>query len=372
MAAKNKQKILIYLFGSLGDTIVAIPALRTIRRHFRDAELILMENLSAEGIVRVSQVVPENLLDGHFDYEIPAGGFRKLLNIFTLNRRLRREKFDAAVYLVISERPAASVSRDRIFFRLSGVRRLIGFHAFSETQLYPRDENGRPAMTEHEAARKLHRLRMDGIEILPEDSRLPLIEFSENDLRKVQNWLASRRKKTAAKLVAVAPGCKTKANVWSLENFIEIGRRLIAENCELLIVGGKGEFDAGNQMLAAWGEGINAAGEFSIRESGALLSLCDFYIGLDTGSTHLAAAVGTRCFALYGERNNPGQWFPGGGGHYVLNHPVECAGCRHLICPLPENYCMTGMKTEQVWEKLKEFLHEEDRSERGDLKLIHL
>jgi len=62
-----------------------------------------------------------------------------------------------------------------------------------------------------------------------------------------------------------------------------------------------------------------------VRESGALLSLCDFHVGLDTGTTHLAAVVGTPCFALFHERDNPGQWFPSGSGHTIIHHPVECA-----------------------------------------------
>ncbi|MCY7377320.1 MAG: hypothetical protein LH472_15280 [Pyrinomonadaceae bacterium] len=63
-ASKTKQKVLVYLFGSLGDTLMAIPALRAVRRHFRDAELILLQNIPAGGtIVRASQVIPEDLID---------------------------------------------------------------------------------------------------------------------------------------------------------------------------------------------------------------------------------------------------------------------------------------------------------------------
>ena len=379
MASNNKKKILIYLFGSLGDTIVAIPALRAVRRHFQNDELILMQNSSADEIVKVSQVIPEGLIDGYFNYENPEGKLNKILNTLRLRSELRRQNFHAAVYLILSERPAKSVARDRLFFRLCGINKLLGFHSFSEKELYPVDKDGRPTMTEHEAIRKLNRLKKDGIEILSEDSRLPLMEFSENTRAKVERWLADQRKNKSAKLVAIAPGCKTTANTWSVENFTEIGRRLLAENYELMVVGGKGDYELGNKMISAWGTGINAAGKFSVSESGALLSLCDFYIGLDTGSTHLAAAVETRCFTLYGERNNDGQWFPFGGGHYILSHRVECAGCRHLTCPLPENICMTGMTVDAVWEKLKDFLRDETQNDlfandkiQREIKLIYL
>jgi heptosyltransferase-3 len=365
MPSKSKSKILIYLFGSLGDTLVAIPAMRAVRRHFHDAELIVLQNIhSSENIVKTEQVIPEELVDGYIGYETQPGILGKFINFYRLWRDLRRNDFQAAVYLVISERPERSVRRDKIFFRLCGIRRLIGFHSFSEEQLYPRDSRRRPALTENEAVRKLKRLQIDGIEILPEDDlQLPLLKFSKGEVETVKKKLANRRKKADSRLISIAPGCKTEANIWSLENFIEIGRRLLNEgNYEVVIVGGKAEYAAGEKMISSMDGGINTAGEFSVHESGALLSLCDFHIGLDTGTTHLAAMVGTPCFALYGERNNPGHWFPLGDGHTIVFHPVKCAGCRLQACSLLDHPCMTEINVESVWRHLQDFIRNQKRS----------
>ena len=354
----KQPKILIYLFGSLGDTIVTIPALRAVQRHFRDAELVLLQNAQSDNLVKASEVVPKNLIDRYLSYSNELKGMRKVSGFYRLWKDLRRERFQSVVYLVMSERPERSVSRDKLFFQLCGIRDLIGFHAFTNEELYPVDETGHPAMTEHEAVRKLNRLRRDSIEILPdEDLRQPLLTFSDGDLESVASWLAGRRMKPDSRLIAIAPGCKTKVNDWPLENFIEIGRKLIEdENCEILIAGGKAEIELGENMVNAWQTGINAAGGFSVIETATLLLLCDFYIGLDTGTTHLAAAVGTPCFAIYGERNNPGQWFPLGDGHTVIFHPVECAGCLLFECPLPGHPCMNGISVDSVWKNLQTFM----------------
>ena len=211
-------------------------------------------------------------------------------------------------------------------------------------------------MTQNEAARKIVRLEIDGIKSLPEDFRRPFLSFSVSEIEKIKDWLSIRRTNPKARLISIAPGCKTSANVWSDENFIEIGRRLLAEgDCELLIIGGKAEQNIARKLIAVWGAGINAAGEFSVRESGAILSLCDFHFGLDTGTTHLAAVVGTPCFALFHGRDNPGQWFPIGSGHRIIFHPVECAGCRLPVCPVPNHPCMQEISVESVWNALHEF-----------------
>lgn len=367
---KHSKKILVYLFGSLGDSIVAIPALRAVRRHFPAAEIVLLQNFQTGNIVKASEVIPDGLVDRYLSYNSRVSSIAKVSNFYLLWRMLRREHFDAAVYLVISERPAKAVVRDRLFFRSCGITELFGFHPFSNEELFPVDSSGRPAMTEHEAVRKLRRLAVDGIESLAEeDFRMPLLAFSESELERIDQWLAARTQKPFRSLIAIGPGCKTQANGWPIENFIQLGVRLMTDmNCEIIVVGGKAEYELGEQMIAAWGRGINSAGVFSVRESGALLSKCDLYIGLDTGTTHLAAVAGTRCFAIYGERNNPGHWFPLGDGHLVMFHPVECAGCRHQNCPLAGHPCMTGISVDSVWDHLKAFLANDSKN--SDTRIV--
>lgn len=361
---KQKQKILVYLFGSLGDSLVAIPALRALRRHYPNAEIVLLQNFLTQDIVKASQVIPDELVDRYLSYESGLGKFAKLLNFYRVWRVIRRERFDAAAYAVLSERPKKAVRRDRYFFRLCGISKLYGFHTFSDNELYPVDADGHPAMTKHEAVRKLRRLAADGIEIsLEKDTQTPLLSFSPSELDQINQWLKQKRQKSDVPLIALAPGCKAPANAWPLENFIRLGNQLLeSEGCEIIVVGGTAEYEIGKKMIAAWGEGINAAGAFSVRESGALLSTCSFHIGLDTGTTHLAAAAGTKCFVIFGERSNPGLWYPLGRGHTVLFHPVKCAGCRFQNCPLLDHPCMTGISFDSVWGNLKEFLDQDNEN----------
>ena len=353
-----KRKILVYLFGSLGDTIVAIPALRAVRRNFATAEIVLLQNAATEGGVSTADVIPADLIDRHFEYQSETATTKKFSTYFGLWKAIRSERFDSVVYLVISERPSRSLRRDRFFFLACGIKELIGFHAFSRERLYPVDSNGTPAKTDHEAVRKLERLERDGITTKrDEDLRIPFYTSSRPESEIVSDWLTSHRKSPQSTLAAIAPGCKTKSNLWPIENFAEIAKRLRAnENCEIIIVGGDADVVLGDQIIDALGDGINAAGKFSIRESAILLSHCDFYVGLDTGSTHLASAVGTPCFSIFGERNNPGQWYPLGETNVVLSHPVECSGCRLFTCPIPGHPCMNGIDVDSVWQNLSEFI----------------
>ena len=60
----------------------------------------------------------------------------------------------------------------------------------------------------------------------------------------------------------------------------------------------------------------------SIRKFSALASLCLLYIGNDTGTTHIAAALGKRIAVIFGSSDSK-AW-----------HPWEFrTGCFDLICP---------------------------------------
>lgn len=361
---QKKPWVLVYLVGSLGDSIVCIPALEAIRRQFPDDKIILLHDYQTLVPVSPLDIIPKNLVDGSLSYVMHSRPLPKLQELYRLRRRIRQENVKAVVYLVASERFGWLVRRDKLFFQLCGIKNLIGFYSFEKSELYKREPDGKPSFTPSEAKLKLERLERDNLNIQNLNFTNRLLTFSEAEKAKVQAWLKVRRKKPDAPLIAFSPGCKNKANDWGVNNLIELGRRLLAKtDAEIVVVGGKGDKTLAEKMIAEWGEGIDAAGEFNANESGVLFSHCQFMVGYDTGPTHLAAAAGIKCFALYGQRQNPGHWFPLGRGHYVIQRDVECAGCLHRECPKPAHPCLKEIKVEKVWELLQTFMTEIEKPE---------
>jgi len=351
---QQRPRILVFHLGTIGDTVVKIPALKAIRRHYGpDTEISLLHE-TRPGII----TTPADLLacspeiDRFIGYPVAATAGRKLLLTVQVWWRLRHERFQAVVYLVHSERTARQVKRDARFFRWCGIPRLIGFRAFPQEFLYPVDADGRPGRVKHEASCSLESLRLDGIDVSREtDLSRPFLRIPQRDLDETQQWLGLKRRQQGRMLVAICPGAKQPANFWQPERFIEIGQYLAEKRkYELIVVGGPAEAQTGDRMVKAWGEGLNAAGQFSVLGSAALLGQCAFCIGLDTGTTHLAAALGTPCVALYGERDNPGRFEPLGEGHIVLRINVPCAGCRLILtpCPVAGHPCMMGIDVAMV------------------------
>lgn len=351
----SRINVLVFQLGSIGDTVVSIPALRAIRRHFgATARVTLLHEVRA-GVLST----PADLLQGgpevdrFLSYQAWSGSLAKARSAFVTWWRLLIYRFDVVVYLMPSERKHRQIERDVRFFRICGIRSLIGFEAFSPERLYPTGIDGRPSLVDHEAVCRLVRLRRAGIDVSIEaELRTPFLRLPETEVTNARQWLRAHRKFVDRKLVAVCPGSKQPANLWPVERFAEIARRLSSTGRhEVLVIGGSAESPLFGRILEVCGHALDSTGQFSVLGSASLLKEAAFTIGLDTGTTHLAAALGKKCVAIYGERDNPGRFEPLGDGHVVLRHKVACAGCRLVerACPVPGHPCMAGISIDQVW-----------------------
>ncbi|MGC9951206.1 MAG: glycosyltransferase family 9 protein [Bryobacteraceae bacterium] len=344
------MNILVYQIGSLGDTIVLIPSLRAVRAHFgRDAHIAVLHNVSPAGLVTTREVLEcTPLVDEFIPYHFGEPLYRRARTAFALRRQLRARRFDAVVSLLPSERSPAALRRDTWFFRSCGIPRVIGFQIVPDSVVRPR-ENGRAMPTQSEAVILLRRLRDSGIAGEANGYlRIPLLQPSRADRAAAAQWLAARRRHPERPLIALCPGCKKPANSWPLERFIELSRRILsAASAEIVIIGGPTDRTLAAQFNP---EILNAAGEFSVAGSAALLSECSLLIGLDTGTTHLAAAVGVPCVVIQSANSFAGHWDPLGDSHSVLRHDVPCAGCLCTECPVAGHPCMTGISVDEVWK----------------------
>jgi len=353
-------RVLIYQIGSLGDTLIAIPALRAIRAHFGcGAHLAVLHNVDRAGIVTTREVLScTPLVDEFIPYQFEESLGRRVRSACALLPRLRAGRFDAAVSLLPSERPPAALRRDVWFFRACGIRSVVGFRTVPDSVVRPR-ENGRAMRAASEAEILLERLRDSGIAADGNSwLRIPLLEIGATDRSAADAWLRARRRHPERALVAICPGCKKPANSWPLERFVELSRRIMATGvAEVVVLGGSAERPLAERLVAQMGgDGLVAAGEFTVAGSAALLCQCRVLVGLDTGTTHLAAAVGTPCVVIQSANSYEGHWDPLGDGHKVLRQRVPCAGCLVTECPVEGHPCMRGIAADDVWRSVRPHL----------------
>lgn len=355
-------KILVFLTGSLGDTLAAVPALWAVRQHWPRADVALL----ADAQTGRSLVSPKMILAGagvvdRF-LEYPTRPGRRsckewLQSAAALWRHLRREKPDVLVYLVRAFASDPRVRRDLTFFRVAGIRRVLGAARLFTPP--PRAADGRLPRLPHFADLHLQQLGADGLPVPAAGHGRMDLGLGAADHAAVAAWSAGWPADGGRPWVAFGVGSKMPAKVWPADRYAEVGRRLVAEHqIWPVLFGGPEDRVVGLQFVAALGCGFVAAGALGVRASAAALARCGLYIGNDTGTMHLAAAAGVRCAAVFSARDYPGLWEPYGPGHVVFRREVPCAGCLEESCPVPDHPCLRQIGVEEVAAACRRLLAE--------------
>jgi heptosyltransferase-3 len=302
-------RILVYRLGSLGDTVVALPCFRRIRNAYPQAKITVLTNLPVSGKAAPLETVLENtgLIDDVIPYPL---GLRDLRAIADLRRKIAGERFDLAISLAAARGLSASI-RDYLFFRFCGIPKIIGI-PWRRRDLTCRPYEG---AYENEGDRLLRRVASIP-RFGPEDRGLGLTEAEAAEAQRLL-----RESKIHPPFIAASVGTKLPIKDWGVENWEKFLASL-SRDCPvygLVLLGSADERERSAELARAWtGAVANLCGETSPRVSAAVLREARLFVGHDSGPMHLAAAVGTRCVAVYSAQSRPGQWFPRGTGHHNL------------------------------------------------------
>ena len=264
--------------------------------------------------------------------------------------RLRRGSFEEAVLLPNSFRAAWLVHR-------AGIPNRWGYRADGRSLLL------RPAV--HRASGAMHQLRdydrlLERMGVAPIEAppRLPLNpEVESQGLDALQR--AGVETGTGAPLVGLFPGAEFgPSKRWQLDDFARTALALEERRPRaqpILVVGPK-ESPLAITIQHAAGRDFPVVGpDLDLAALGGLLSRLDALITNDSGPMHLAAAVGTRCVAVFGP-TNPRLTSPSGPGHRVLSANRWCAPCFRKRCPLIRHRCMTEIRVGSVVDAVDRIL----------------
>lgn len=332
-----------------------------IRKAFPEARVTLLSNSDVKNPHYVSArsvLPPSGLYDDWLAY--PANiPFKEKPSVFArLASEIRRRRFDAVIYLMNRNRPAAHILRDEMFFRFAAAGRIIGVKHLKENRLGS-DLRKVSRAVGAESDFLLDCLSADSF---PQTNDSPLFDLllSDAEIEAARNWLRSNCAGLVPgrTLVAVAPASKWASKVWNEERYAEVVERLISQKGIFPVVfGGPEDREKGDRLLTRWQTGANAAGELGVRHAAAALSQCGLYLGNDTGTMHLAAAVGVPCVAIFAAVDLPNRWYPAGTRNQVFRKSVECEGCNTPHC-FNQHKCLELVETVEVYDACIKVLDE--------------
>jgi len=335
------RAILIYRTGQLGDTLVAMPAIGSIKKRFPDHRLVLLtDRHPGSGYVSSWEVLrPTGWFDEVIFYIPSDGRWDTMKNMSYLVKKLRGVSPEY-IFALSPRRTIWQKTRDKFFFRF-----LVGVSHCYQPQEAIKSAGKPDGKTEAEWRRLLSIVGGDaGNDVFK--LQIPAIE-SDDAHRK----LAEEGIKLDAKMLAIGPGSKRPTTKWPKERYAALGSCLLNtfSDMQLLIFGGKADKEIGDELCREWGNrSYNLAGKLSIYGSAAILEKCFGYVGNDTGTMHLAAMVGKPCIGIFSARNHPGEWDPYGDKNTIIRHETACAGCRLEECVEYQNMCLSQIEVVEV------------------------
>ena len=338
------KRVLVFRPGTLGDTVVALPALRLVAQAYPSAERRVLTEFSGQSkAAPLAQVVDGcGLVHGYIPYPSQVRDLRALM-------RLRQEicvfRPQVLVYLAAPLAGLLKIVRDVTFFRWCGIRSIVGVPWKSDLRRPQPTSNG---LFEYEGARLLRCLRAIGDGSLDSSSAFDLNLTAEDrcTARSALDGLPAD-----APILAVSIGAKSAVKDWGDQNWSSLLRRLSGKRPEwsLVMIGAAVEKERSEQLLASWdGPRVNLCGALSARGSASVLEQARLFVGHDSGPMHLAAAVGTTCVAIFSSRHLPGVWFPWGGMHRVIYTDIPCRGCNLDECIRYSNQCINSITVDNV------------------------
>jgi heptosyltransferase-2 len=304
----SRERILVVRNRYIGDTLLAIPFLRNLRRHFPDATIdVLVE--PGSGSVLAECPYKDELITWQRVTNTRGLVPTSLSNILENAARLKARGYTRTYLLKRSFSSGLLVWLAGIPHRVGGSfqgRRLL------LSRSVPIDGS------RHEAEHFLDLLRGDGI----------AVDDAHNE-----NWASAEATDRAAEVLAdlppgrprvfLAPRASNAIREWPLDRMAAAADWLVAErHCEICFCGAPRDIAAHEairgMMQPAHREHVHDfSKDLRLNETGAFLAKMSLYVGVDTGLAHLAASYGTPVVVLFGP-SDPNQWHPWGTPHEVV------------------------------------------------------
>lgn len=237
--------------------------------------------------------------------------------------------------------------RSALLAFLSGYRERIGFNTSSGSWLYSQRVLYRDDL--HHAARLL---TLTGIQNPSREQIRPRLYPGVDDIDSVD----AIGIKTP--FIALAPGSVWATKRWPY--FAELAE-LLAKRTTVAIIGGAGDRESADEILARVPGAIDTTGKLSLLASAELIRRADLLVTNDSSPQHLASAMDTPTITIFGPTVPDFGFGPLAGNSQSIGHDsLSCRPCdRHgpQKCPLTHWRCMREVGAQSIFNVICRYLN---------------
>ncbi|MBN2384066.1 glycosyltransferase family 9 protein [bacterium] len=339
------SRIAMIRFSSLGDIILTLGVIRTLKQSWPDCHLavIVKEQYAVlfDQDPDVDEVMPLYRSD-----QVRGNPMRDLL------ARFRAGRFDLVLDL------HANI-RSRVLGLVHYPKRVIRYSKGSVQRRFLVLTGYNPGRIQAVSERYLETIRPWCAEEVKE---VPRLHCDRADRDKAGDVLRAVFPGDGP-LIGCAPGARHFTKRWPLERYAElIGllRSLAGRIRGVVVFGDEKETGFGRYLYERYPDFVlDRTGSQGLRETAALIAGCAAFVSNDTGLMHMATAVGTPVLALFGPTSREFGFFPMGPRDQVIEHDLGCRPCSlhgGRQCPLGTFACLSMIQADEVYSRLMALL----------------
>lgn len=297
-----KKKILFINFGGLGDEILFLPTIISLKKEFPNSEITLALEPRSKGVLSLTNII-DNVLFADIK------GNNKYIELFNLLRQIWNKKFD----IVISSGSNKFIS---IFLFLTFIKTRVGYNSgkLSEKLL----THAVKLNKKQYAAKMYHDLVR---EITKNNTELPEINIEKQTVE--------------PNTVLIHPGVslmsikKGMIKTIPAEKWAEVVEKLADNGKKIILVGGPDDKEVIEtiEKIVPCEKYVNMYGKTkNLKELAEMISGAEKFLCSDSAPLHVAVALGVKTYAIFGSTDDK-KLIPDNG----LVIPIKAKNC---TCPL--------------------------------------
>lgn len=327
----KKMKVVIRVPNWIGDAVLALPAMESLRYNFPDASLAVAAKSWVQGLFASTSLGAA---------VIPLPGRNDVKTLWTTAQSLRAGDFDIGLLLTNSFSSA-------FLFYLARLPERWGYGTDGRGILLTKSVPPRPGDSpRHQVYYYLDLIRGLGLPTLEPKLKLSV---PAGVARAARERLTALGLDPAKPLIIISPGASYgPAKRWPASRFGELATLLQAKmDAEILLIGAAEEMDIATAIATSMPRKPTVlTGSTSLSELLGLISLAKLFISNDSGPMHIANSLGIPVVAIFGP-TDPAVTGPFEKPSACLKKDVPCWPCSYRACPY-DHRCMTGISVEEV------------------------
>jgi len=332
MFNKEINNILLISLSNIGDVVLTLPVIDTLKMNFPQAKLNVIVGPKAAELLSHDARINPIIYDKHI-------GLKSKLGFFVY---LKKQKFD----LIVDLRHSGLILFLSARYKTSSLLKI-------------------PATIEHMKYRHLYKLKST-YPAITKFYNLSQIAINDSDKNKIDEILSQHKLSEKDNLVVVSPGAASHWKMYRSNGFAKICdylvenysvhpvRKSLSNGVKIIFIGDKKDVTFTREVSVFMNNiSLDLSGQTNLRQLAYLLKKAKLVISNDSAVMHLASYLDVPTLAIFGP-TNPKKYGPWNNKSLVVRKELNCSPCEESSCKF-NHECMNTLDAKEIITKADDF-----------------